>query len=438
MPGVREADRLEYASTILSSGQTLLSLLNDILDLSKIEAGKIELESIAMSPITILRRTQKLFEPMALNKGLRLEIAWNGPPAAYLGDPHRVSQMLSNLVNNAVKFTRQGSIRVEGREVERIDQMAVLEFSVQDTGIGIPDDKQDLLFLPFSQADNAATRQFGGTGLGLSIVRMLAQAMGGTSGFESEAGRGSRFWFRISARQLMPEDETRPAQAYPTRLAGKVLLVEDNADHGRLIEILLKQLGVEVTRAVNGQQAVESIRQDASIQLILMDLHLPLLNGDEAAAQIRQWEQDHGQTRRPIIALTAHAYEEDRQRCLQAGMDEVLTKPVSFEHLKAVLSGGLPTVIQDAADTHAPTQPEKAVDVPTVLALVRSLEPLLAHNQFDAVTRFQALQQAVAGTSLEATIAELGRPLASFQFDKTLEGLRQLMKTEDWHRSMHD
>ena len=438
MPSIQNAERLEYARTIYNSGQTLLNLLNDILDLSKIEAGKIELESVPMSPAKIIRHTQKLFEQMAIDKGLRLEIAWSGPPATYLGDPHRVSQMLSNLVNNAVKFTREGRIRLEGREVERTDQAAVLEFSVQDTGIGIPDDKQDLLFLPFSQADSATTRHFGGTGLGLSIVRTLAQAMGGTSGFESEAGRGSRFWFRISARRLLPEEEASPAQPGSTLLAGKVLLVEDNADHGRLMELLLKQLGVEVIRAKDGQQALKIVIQDTSIQLILMDLHLPQLNGDQAAAQIRQWEQEQGQTRRPIIALTAHAYEEDRQRCLAAGMDEVLTKPVSFEHLKAVLSGWLPTVTPGPADIDASTRNNKAVDVPTVSALVRSLEPLLAHNQFDAVIRFQALQQAVTGTSLEATIAELGRPLASFQFDKTLEGLRQLMDTEGWHGSMHD
>ena len=438
MPGVREAERLEYARTLHNSGQTLLGLLNDILDLSKIEAGKIELETVAMSPAKTIRHTQKLFEQVASDKGLRLESAWDGPPATYLGDPHRISQMLSNLVNNAVKFTRQGSVRVEGREVEYQDQTAVLEFCVHDTGIGIPEDKQDLLFLPFSQTDNATTRQYGGTGLGLSIVRLLAQAMGGTTGFESEAGRGSRFWFRIPARQLMPQDEARPAQTATNLLAGKVLLVEDNADHGRLIEILLARLGVEVIRADNGQKALKSIMQDTSIQLILMDLHLPLLNGDQATVQIRKWEQDQGQASRPIIALTAHAYEEDRQRCLDAGMDEVLTKPVSFEHLEAVLSGWLPkTPRQDAVNTVTVTA-DKAVDVPTVIALMRSLEPLLAHNQFDAITRFKALQQAVAGTALEADIAELGRPLASFQFDKTLEGLRQLMRTEGWQRNMHE
>jgi hypothetical protein len=201
MPQLKDAERLEYAHTIYSSGQILLKLLNDILDLSKIEAGRVDLESIAFEPAQILSQVQTLFAQSVAAKGLQIEASWRGPRGSYLGDPHRLVQMLSNLVANALKFTERGSIRMEAREVRLKMQMATLEFSVSDTGIGIPEDRQGLLFQSFTQADSSTTRHYGGTGLGLSIVRTLARAMGGEVGVKSQAGRGSRFWFRIPAER---------------------------------------------------------------------------------------------------------------------------------------------------------------------------------------------------------------------------------------------
>ena len=213
MPDVSESERLVYTRTILDSGQIMLTLLTDILDLSRIEAGKVELEVIAMDPQDVVSETRSLFAVNARSKGLALESGWSGPPRHYLSDPNRLRQMLSNLVGNAIKFTAQGQIRIEAREVELEGQTAVLEFSVADSGIGISEEQQSLLFQRFSQADSSITRNYGGSGLGLSIVAQLAALMGGGVGVESEAGRGARFWFRIRA-ELAPENKVlSPAAA---------------------------------------------------------------------------------------------------------------------------------------------------------------------------------------------------------------------------------
>ena len=200
LPNQSMADVQDHGRTILSSGQALLSLLNGILDLSKIEAGKFDVEAIVFAPARLMEETQSLFFGAARFKDLKLDAKWNGPVNQnYKADALCVRQMLSNLVGNAIKFTKQGSVHIEGRELERDGKSALLEFSVRDTGIGIPADKIDLLFKPFSQTDNSITREFGGSGLGLSIVSSLAKLIGGEAGVESEFGLGSRFWFRIRA-----------------------------------------------------------------------------------------------------------------------------------------------------------------------------------------------------------------------------------------------
>jgi len=193
MPDLQEDEQQDYARTILTSGQTLMALLNDILDLSKVEAGKFQLEIIPFDPEQLIHETRSLFAEAAALKQLRLECHWRGGTGQrYQADAHRLRQMLANFVGNAVKFTPRGTIRIEAAEIEHDAATALLEFSVIDTGIGIPEDKRDLLFLPFSQADSSTTREFGGSGLGLSIVRGLAKLMGGEVGVESEAGKGSR------------------------------------------------------------------------------------------------------------------------------------------------------------------------------------------------------------------------------------------------------
>ena len=358
MPDISEAERLDYASTILSSGQTLLTLLNDILDLSKIEACKVDLESIALDPAQIVAETQVLFAQSARTKGLRMESDCSGVSRGYVGDAYRLHQMLSNLVGNAIKFTERGSVRIEARELARDAAGAVLEFSVIDTGIGVTKEEQSRLFQPFSQADSSITRSYGGSGLGLSLVAGMARLMGGEAGMESEAGGGSRFWFRIRAG-LSAQAESLPPQPFaeagalaegmPAQFSGRVLVVEDNPANRKVIGILLHKFGLSTASAEDGQQALEAITQGEAADLILMDVHMPGMDGYAATQAIRTWEKNTGQARRPIIALTADAFRETRQRCLAAGMDEVLTKPLAYDILQVMLARWLPSVTEAAA-----------------------------------------------------------------------------------------
>jgi PAS domain S-box-containing protein len=204
MPDITDAERVDYASVVVSSGNILMALIDDVLDLSKIEADKVQLATIALEPVPIMAQVRALFASRASAEGLEIKFHWQGPLlTSYLGDPHRLTQMLGNLVSNALKFTRQGSICIEGRELECKEQAAILEFSVSDTGIGIPQDKLHLLFEAFSQVHDATSKDYGGTGLGLSIVRKLAELMDGEVGVESQVGQGSRFWFRIRVANAM-------------------------------------------------------------------------------------------------------------------------------------------------------------------------------------------------------------------------------------------
>jgi len=344
MHEVSEAERRDYARTILNSGQSLLNLLNDILDYSKVEAGKIELEQVVFDPGQLVHEMQALFAETARVKGLPLEVIWQDEEKAYLADAHRLRQMLANLIGNALKFTAQGVVRIEAREIERDEKVAILEFAVCDTGIGIPAEKQALLFQPFSQADSSTTRQFGGTGLGLSIVRQLAELMGGEVGVSSESGRGSRFWFRIRAAVDTHIDRRREERrsadgvaTEPTPLRGKLLVVEDDATNQKVIRAMLARLGLDAIIAHDGQQAIARITGRESFDLILMDVHMPVMDGITATAQIRQHERELGEPRRIIIALTADAFAEDRERCLKAGMDDFLTKPIDVTALTKLL-----------------------------------------------------------------------------------------------------
>ena len=350
LPGLEEEERLEYTRTILNSGQTLLMLLNDILDLSKIEAGRIELESGVVDPDQILRETAALFSGAAADRGLMIAADWHGEPGRYSGDSHRLRQMLSNLVGNAVKFTARGEIRLVAKELECEGGYSTLEFSVSDTGIGIPGDKLDRLFQPFSQVDGSTTREFGGTGLGLSIVRSLAELMDGSCGVESVVGQGSRFWFRVRLSRLPDDGESRSlhratadsfsrALTAPT-LHGRVLVVEDNRTNRLVICALLGKLGLTVDAAEDGEQGVRHILEAAGNELpdlVLMDVHMPVLDGYGATQRIRAWESQRTGARLPIIALTANAYAEDRERCLAAGMDDYLVKPIDVRELQDML-----------------------------------------------------------------------------------------------------
>jgi signal transduction histidine kinase len=337
--------RHDYARTILNSGNTLLTLINDILDLSKVEAGKMELTLSVFAPGQLLQETAALFAEMAGRKGLALAAEWAGPPRqGYLGDPVRLRQMLSNLANNAIKFTDHGSIRIEAAELERDSGTALLQFAVIDTGIGIPEHLGTQLFQPFQQLDSSTTRPYAGTGLGLSIVRSLARLMGGDVGVESAEGAGSRFWFRVRC-EVAPDPVPDAAGAaggagapLPPPARSRILLVEDNPTNRKVIEALLAKRGYQVRSVENGLQAIESVTRGEAADLVLMDCQMPVMSGFEATERIRAWEREHGAARLPIVALTAGAFEGDREHCLKAGMDDFVTKPVDFVLLPSVIT----------------------------------------------------------------------------------------------------
>jgi signal transduction histidine kinase/CheY-like chemotaxis protein len=345
MPRLNENERQNYARTILASGQALLTLLNDILDLAKIEAEKIQLETLVFEPRQLFSEMQTLFSGLAVGKEIRFECQWRGPEGqCYGADSHRLRQMLSNLVSNAIKFTAQGTVRIEASEVERAGDTVLLEFSVQDTGLGISAEKLSSLFLPFVQADSSTTREFGGTGLGLSIVHNLARLMGGEVGAESEPGRGSRFWFRIRASLAQASEINLDPplagglEARMEPLHGRILVVEDNPINRKVVEALLGKLGLSVVVANDGQQAVDMIRGGEEPDIVLMDVQMPVMDGFEATRRIRAWEKASGRTHwLPIVAMTASAYETDRRQCIDAGMNEFLSKPYNFEDLGALL-----------------------------------------------------------------------------------------------------
>ena len=440
MPEIQDAERMQYAQTILKSGQSLLALLNNILDVSKVEAGRLQLESIAFAPGSILRDTADLFAATAAAKGLQLDVSWQGPAAqSYLGDPHRLQQMLSNLVGNAIKFTAQGFVRLQACEIERQPGHAVLEFSVEDSGIGVALDKQAALFQPFSQADCSTTRKFGGSGLGLSIVRSLAQLMGGEVGVDCVPEQGSRFWFRITTPLSAPDTGTRQSQdcsgmsaGQTTQFDGKVFAVEDNATNRVVILALLTKLGLSVSFAEDGAQAVEAITRGAACDLILMDLQMPVMDGYAATEQIRAWETTQGRPRRPIIALTADAYEEERQRCLIVGMDDVLTKPIFLADLQLALSRWLPDTAKLPVASPAAIAGAMTPDGPQIAQTLRELLPLLRQNKFNALAKLRDLEELVAGTQVAAEIADAGRQLRLMQFDLALDQLTATAKNHDW------
>ncbi len=444
IPGLSANQCHEYASTILSSGQTLLALLNDILDLSKIEAGKFQLDDVVFEPGTLLHETTTLFSGAAQAKQLQINCEWLGPnQPKYRGDAHRLRQMLGNLVGNAIKFTSKGHVRIEGTEISRQDNDVLLEFSVSDTGIGVQSDKLDLLFKPFSQTDNSTTREYGGSGLGLSIVRSLAEAMGGKVGVESIVGKGSRFWCRVRVQLVHNGAGAQASMTLPAvtathtnaaapdpQLHGRVLVAEDNFVNCMVIESLLTNLGLTVRLVNDGQQAVDAITQgdaddlDSMPEVILMDLQMPVMDGFTATLQIRQWEADQKHPRIPIIALTADAYEEGRQRCQSVGMDDFLIKPVSMPMLKAALTRWLNAAKGQLTAPDDVDMSLRTLDRDRFLTLVEEVKPLLAQNMFEATTRFRELQSLAVGTAIAAVVEEIALVLSELRFDDALSRLK--------------
>jgi CheY-like chemotaxis protein len=332
-----------HTTRLQDAAKSLLSLMNDILDLSKIEAGKLEVETIPMSPETVVNSAVSIVRTQLTAKGLdlRIEIA-PGFPDWIEGDPTRVRQILMNLLSNALKFTDQGRITVRCSR-ETAEDQDFLRFEVEDTGIGIPADRQHLLFHDFSQVDSSTTRRYGGTGLGLSICERLVQAMGGEIGVRSVSGSGSTLWFTIAIRACPPPDlsvahDPTIFVANPAR----VLVADDLEMNRDIVEAMLKRAGHSVRGVENGRQAVIAI-QESDFDMVLMDMEMPEMDGVEATRAIRRLDERIRHI--PIVALTANAFSEDQQRCREAGMNDFLPKPMSRHGLLEMVtkwSGGIP------------------------------------------------------------------------------------------------
>ena len=364
LESLQEKEDLEAARTIKRNGEHLLQIINDILDISKIEAGKLQIERIDCSPVKLLAESAALMKVRADAKGLPLIVEHAGPiPETIATDPTRLQQILTNLLGNAVKFTEVGSVRVVTRLLAGLGQEPKLRFDVVDTGIGITQEQADTLFQPFTQADTSTTRNFGGSGLGLTISKRLAEMLGGDITVTSVVGKGSTFNVTIATGPLdgiplldpteavpLGEPSAQPTVQLPAKLDARILLAEDGPDNQRLISHILRKAGADVEVAENGKVAVEKVlavfpgwgrRHDdrkEPFDIILMDMQMPLMDGYEATKRLRQ----EGYTG-PIVALTAHAMNHNRQECLDCGCDDYLTKPIDRSALITALAKHLAT-----------------------------------------------------------------------------------------------
>ena len=311
-----------------AAAQSLVTILNDILDLSKIEAGKMTLEAIDFDLVDTVRQSMRIFDSLVVEKRLQLRMSVTpGAPEWVRGDPARLRQVLVNLIGNAVKFTDQGSVQVLVAPAGD----GILRFIVQDTGIGIPPEKLGAIFDAFTQADGSHTRRFGGTGLGLTITRRLVDLMGGRLMVESAIGQGSRFSCDLPMAACHRPAPPQEAAVAPLPLPPlHVLVAEDNPINQKVIFAMLRRQGCSITLAPNGEQAWNHFREER-FDLILMDIQMPEMDGLEATRMIRREEQSRASGGRvPILALTAHASPAQHEQCLAQGMDGVLTKPISL------------------------------------------------------------------------------------------------------------
>jgi PAS domain S-box-containing protein len=321
----------DYIDKIHSAASSLLGIVNDILDISKIEAGKLEIESISFSMDELLNQMASLFGLKAREKGVELVIgALSCLPDRLLGDPLRLSQVLTNLLSNALKFTEQGEISLTLEPVSIASDAVTLRFEVRDSGLGMTQEQMDKLFTAFSQADTSTTRKYGGTGLGLSISKQLVESMGGELGVESKAGEGSCFNFTLRFDVVSEEATDTPAR--PLFVGKRILLVDDNDFNRQVGQELIKITGASVDTADDGQQALEAVSA-RPYDLVLMDIQMPVMDGYTAARLIRDRYPEL-----PIIALTAHAMVEERARVMAVGMNDIISKPILPDMLYSMLT----------------------------------------------------------------------------------------------------
>ncbi|MFC3050878.1 ATP-binding protein [Kordiimonas pumila] len=333
-----------FAETLRQSGQSLLEVINDILDISKLEAGKVELELQSTRLGWIMADTVRFLEPKAKEKGL--DVTWNADPQIPLvivSDPTRLRQVLFNLVGNAIKFTESGGVKLHAEYVSQHGNEHKIKVSVKDTGIGISEEAQNKLFQKFSQADASTTRRFGGTGLGLAISKQLCLLLGGEIGVESVEGEGATFWFTLTCTEGteadLPEDknfaQSLSAVGAVSTESLKILVADDNIINQRILANMLGKLGHEIEAVENGAEACIKAESD-HYDLILMDVHMPVLGGIDATKWIRAIDNDKADL--PIIGCTADAFPEQLEKFRASGMNDVVTKPINKRELLSVIN----------------------------------------------------------------------------------------------------
>lgn len=338
MIGELTAEQEKYANAIYKAGDSMLELIKGILDFAVIESGEMVLNHIPVIPRALLQEAADIFEQSAAEKNISLHYACDDQtPYSVMTDHVRLKQVLQNLIANAIKFSDEGDINITVTTLSLYENEARLRFSVQDHGVGIPKDKQELIFEKFTQVDNSSTRKYGGVGLGLSICKTLVEMMGGTISVNSEAGCGSTFYVDLSFTihtNTVEEKIAEKPKALPVFKA-HLLVVDDIPDNLYTLQEMLEQMGCTVSIARNGQEALQAAeKQRGTYDLILMDCQMPVMDGYEATRAIRHqpWGEDI-----PIIAVTAHALQGDRNKCLDAGMTDYLTKPMRFTDVETVL-----------------------------------------------------------------------------------------------------
>lgn len=329
----------EQIDTILGASESLLEIINDLLDLSKIESGSLDLESEPFDPVEVVNKVQQTLASSATPKDISFSVRTDSNlPRLVKGDALRLRQVLLNLTSNAIKFTEIGSIEINVTSQSDGEDI-ILNYAIRDTGSGIPTDRLEAIFDPFTQVDNTITRIHGGTGLGLSISKRLVEIMGGSISVESQLGQGSTFLFDVRVSPVDTaevEIEDEPTVTTLSR-ALNILVVEDNKFNRHVCRALL---GKEhrITEAANGLEALELFHAERDFDVILMDVQMPEMDGLSATTEIRRLEEQLGWPRTPVVALTANAMDADRQRAMDAGMDDFIAKPIRKEMLFTVLA----------------------------------------------------------------------------------------------------